>query len=224
MTAAAELRCAATAREYWHARFRGHDVDAASLLAYFAAEKRLRTNSPARSAARRRRGCPWRRRRGGVAGLSETDGFSGGLAAACLVSGFAVAASARCGVRLRLASTAFGFAGAAGGGALAVVSAAPPRPTLRARLLKKPSDGVARRRRRDPRRRAPALAPSRPRRLVRRRHGRVRRIDVAREWCRARATARAATGPGLRRLPTARYRRWAAWRRTPCSCRRRCRY
>src|SRR5207302_7182488 len=72
-----------------------------------------------------------------------------GRAAACrvsagLVSGgfdaaaFGVAASGRGACSPRLAS-AFGFAGD-GGGVAAVVSAVPPRPILRARLLKKPSD------------------------------------------------------------------------------------
>src|SRR5258706_1005139 len=81
-----------------------------------------------------------------TAGVSATEGFSGGRAAACFVSGFGVAAavfgaeaSGR-GTSVRLTSTTFGFAGM--GCAVAVVSAAPPppRPTLRARLLKKPSD------------------------------------------------------------------------------------
>ena len=76
---------------------------------------------------------------------SEIDGFSGGWAAACLVSvGFGAAAAAfgadasKRGGSLRLASMTFGFAGI--GCALAVVSAGPPRPTRRARLLKNPSD------------------------------------------------------------------------------------
>ena len=80
---------------------------------------------------------------------SETDGFSGGWAAACLVSillsvafgaaaaAFGAGASER-GGSFRLASMTFGFAGI--GCALAVVSAEPPRPTRRARLLKNPSD------------------------------------------------------------------------------------
>src|ERR1700726_4347456 len=64
----------------------------------------------------------------------DTLGFSGGRAAACFVSGF----DAGCG-SVRWASITFGFAGT--GCVVAVVSAAaPPRPTLRARLLKKPSD------------------------------------------------------------------------------------
>src|SRR6185437_9270337 len=75
----------------------------------------------------------------GAGGVSETDGFSGGLAAACLVSG--LRAGSGCG-SVRLATIDFGFA-AGGVGALAVVSAvAPPNPTLRARLLKNPSDGA----------------------------------------------------------------------------------
>src|SRR6185437_9499457 len=67
-------------------------------------------------------------------GLSVTEGFSAGFFAACFVSpdlgsGLDFAAARR-----------IGLAGAAGGGgALAVVSA-PPRPTLRARLEKKPSE------------------------------------------------------------------------------------
>src|SRR5436189_1788242 len=76
---------------------------------------------------------------------SETAGFSGGWAVACLVSAtFGAAATAfgadasERGGSLRLASMIFGFAGI--GCALAVVSAEPPRPTLRARLLKNPSD------------------------------------------------------------------------------------
>src|SRR5258705_2871578 len=83
-----------------------------------------------------------------AAGASVTDGFRGGRTAACLVwgaagveegvEGFGADASGRSGATLRLVSMIFGFAGTAGG-ALAVVSAA-PMPTLRARLLKKPSD------------------------------------------------------------------------------------
>jgi hypothetical protein len=80
-----------------------------------------------------------------AAGESETDGFGGGWAEACLVSAafgaeataFGAAASER-GGSFRLASITFGFAGI--GCALAVVSAELPRPTLRARLLKNPSD------------------------------------------------------------------------------------
>ena len=79
---------------------------------------------------------------------SETAGF-GGWAAACLVSAafgaaatvFGADASGR-GGSLRVASMTFGFAGGIGC-ALAVVSAEPPRPTLRARLLKNPSDCAA---------------------------------------------------------------------------------
>ena len=82
-----------------------------------------------------------------AAGVSEGDGFSGGRAAAiCFVSdaagvdalGSALGAgvSGR-GGGFRLASMTFGFTGM--GCAVAVVSA-PPRPTLRARLLKKLSD------------------------------------------------------------------------------------
>src|ERR1700682_4894281 len=82
-------------------------------------------------------------------GGSASAGFRGGRAAACFVvsgfggSGFGVAAAVfgtEATWSLRLASTIFGFAGTAGGGLAAVVSAAPPRPTLRARLLKKLSD------------------------------------------------------------------------------------
>src|SRR5450631_1307265 len=88
-------------------------------------------------------------------GGSASAGFRGGRAAACfvvsglvvsglVVSGLGVAAAAVFGTEatwsLRLASMIFGFAGTAGCGLDAVVSAAPPRPTLRARLLKKPSD------------------------------------------------------------------------------------
>src|SRR5205085_8503644 len=81
--------------------------------------------------------------------LSLTDGLACGRVAACLVSAclvsagfddaaFGVAASCRGACSPRLAS-AFGFAGD-GGGVVAVVSAVPPKPILRARLLKKPSD------------------------------------------------------------------------------------
>src|SRR5229473_6197132 len=90
-------------------------------------------------------------------GGSASAGFRGGRAAACfvvsgfgvaaaacfVVSGFGVAAAAVFGTEatwsLRLASMIFGFAGTAGCGLAAAVSAA-PRPTLRARLLKKLSD------------------------------------------------------------------------------------
>ena len=75
-----------------------------------------------------------------VAEASVTEGFGGGLAAACLVStglasGFGAARTTDgCG----LASATFGLGG---GGALAgVASAVPPMPTLRARLEKNPSD------------------------------------------------------------------------------------
>ena len=87
----------------------------------------------------------------GAAGVSESDGFSGGRgadAAACLGSAafgaaavaFGAATSGRDGGSLRLASITFGLVGT---GALAVVSAEPPSPTLRARLEKKPSDCAA---------------------------------------------------------------------------------
>ena len=82
----------------------------------------------------------------GAGALSVTDGFNGGREAACLVSAgfdaaaFGIALSGRGGWSPRLAST-FGLGG--GGAAVAVVSAEPPRPILRARLLKKPSDCVA---------------------------------------------------------------------------------
>ena len=117
------------------------------ILAYFAAEKRLSNEfadtigwapatrpSFAGGAA------------AGAAEVSESDGFSGGRAAACFVSpafgaaaaAFGADASGRVG-SFRLASMTFGFAGI--GCALAVVSAAaPPRPILRARLLKMLSD------------------------------------------------------------------------------------
>src|SRR5476649_820149 len=80
-----------------------------------------------------------------AAGVSESEGFSGARAAACLVSeafgeALGIEASGRGGGSLRLAS-AFGFAGGEIGCALAVASAVPPRPTLRARLEKNPSDG-----------------------------------------------------------------------------------
>src|SRR3984957_9287471 len=85
-----------------------------------------------------------------AAGASESDGFNGGWADACLVSDFgAVAifadASGCCG-SWRLVSLTLGFAEATGWGwgcALAVASAAAPPPILRARLLKKPSSGAA---------------------------------------------------------------------------------
>jgi hypothetical protein len=85
----------------------------------------------------------------GAAAVSATAGFSGGWAAACLVSVFG-AAAAVFGIEPS-GRGGFGLAdGAAGAGAaVAVVSAvALPRPTLRARLLKKPSsdwdeDGAA---------------------------------------------------------------------------------
>ncbi|WP_448890059.1 hypothetical protein, partial [Enterobacter hormaechei] len=66
-------------------------------------------------------------------GVSETDGFSAGLAAATFGADvFGIAASGRGGASVCLAS--FSFAGA-GGGALvvavvAVASAVPPMPTL----------------------------------------------------------------------------------------------
>ena len=87
------------------------------------------------------------------AAVSETVGFSGGRATACLISGldasgleaFGIETSARGGGSFRLASTIRGF-DAGTGLAVAVVSAGALKPTLRARLLKKPSDcevGVA---------------------------------------------------------------------------------
>ena len=81
--------------------------------------------------------------RGAAAGVSETDGFSGGRLAACLGSAFGAdvfgtAASGAARGSVRLASITFGFAGGgrrrAGGGV-----GRPPMPTLRARLEKKPS-------------------------------------------------------------------------------------
>src|SRR5665213_1652501 len=78
--------------------------------------------------------------------LPESDGFKGACAAACLVSDFGAIfdddASGCCGSWC-LASLILGFAAAerGGGGTLAVASAvAPPRPTLWARRLKKPSE------------------------------------------------------------------------------------
>src|SRR3954454_6370690 len=75
----------------------------------------------------------------GDAAASATVGF-GGEALTCLISGleggFGVEASGR-GVSVRFASITFGLAGI--GWAVAVVS---EKPTLRARLLKKPSDGA----------------------------------------------------------------------------------
>src|ERR1700694_809283 len=75
-----------------------------------------------------------------AAGVSDPEGFSGGRAAACFTSGFdtlRIEPSGRCGGSLRLASITLGFAGM--GCAVAVVSTE-TRPTLRARLLKNPSD------------------------------------------------------------------------------------
>ena len=108
--------------------------------AYFAAEKRLSnefddtigwapaTRLPAGAGA-------------AAVSVSVTDGFSGGRAVASFVSAFGAAVFG-IDASFRLASTVFGLVGTgAGAAAVAVVSAvAPPRPTLRARLLKKPSD------------------------------------------------------------------------------------
>src|SRR5580692_1380583 len=75
------------------------------------------------------------------AAASVTAGFDGGFAAACLVSlfeGFGIGASGR-----GLASAVFGRAGPGCCVGAAVASAdALLRPTLRARLEKKPSDSV----------------------------------------------------------------------------------
>src|ERR1700738_4460464 len=81
---------------------------------------------------------------GAAAGVSETEGFNGGRLDACLVSAFGamafgMAASGRAGVSVRLASITLVFAG---GGGLPGASAVPPIPTLRARLLKNPSDSA----------------------------------------------------------------------------------
>ena len=86
-------------------------------------------------------------------GVSEIVGFSGGCAVACLVSAVFGAETFGGWGSFRLVSMTFGLAAVAS--ALEVVSA-PPRPTLRARLLKNPSDCPA-----PPRRRAwRALAPA----------------------------------------------------------------
>jgi hypothetical protein len=70
-------------------------------------------------------------------GVSEIVGFSGGCAVVCLLSAVLGAESFGGWGSVRLASITFGLGAAAS--ALAVLSV-PPRPTLRARLLKNPSD------------------------------------------------------------------------------------
>ena len=137
------------ASEYWMPAFAGMTAGRPR-SSYLNAEKRLSNEFGGRI------GCEpatWPSLGAGAdaaaAGVSEGDGFSGGRAAAtCFVSDAAgvdalgsalgAAVSRRCGGGFRLVSMTFGFAGM-GGCAVAVVSA-PPRPTLRARLLKKPSD------------------------------------------------------------------------------------
>ena len=106
------------------------------LGAYFAAEKRLSKElactigaEPATSASFAG---------SAAAGVSEIVGFSGGCAAVCLVSAVFGAETFGGWGSFRFASMTFGLAAIAS--ALEVVSA-PPRPTLRARLLKNPSDG-----------------------------------------------------------------------------------
>src|SRR5260370_20621369 len=135
--------------EYWMPGFAGMTARGSGDFAYLNAEKRLSTElagtigaEPASTpscagAANAAAACE-----------SETDGCTGGWAAACLISGlisaaFGAAAAFEAGASerggsFRLASMTFGFAGI--GCALAVVSAEPPRPTLRARLVKNPSD------------------------------------------------------------------------------------
>jgi hypothetical protein len=127
------------------ARFRGHDglvVRRARETAYFAAEKRL-SNEFAETIGCEPATMPsLAAGAAAAAGVSETEGFSGGRAAACFISGFdafGIDPSGRGGGSLRLASITLGLAGT--GCAVAVVSAE-PRPTLRARLLKNPPDSA----------------------------------------------------------------------------------
>ena len=154
------------------------------------------------------------RGRGAAAGVSATDGFSGGRLAACLVSGFGAgwvfgaAASWRGGLgalgldHLRLG----GRRRRAGGGVGRGRRGRPcgrgwrrSRRTVRVGAAMRPaSRGGAGRG-------APQSGAAGASSGDRRRLG-ARRIDVGREWCRARATARPATGPGRRRLRTGRYR------------------
>src|ERR1700732_4002222 len=128
---------------------RGHDEGRRGLT-YFTAEKRLSNEfddtigcEPATMASLGA---------GGAAGRGgPSAGFTGGLAAACLVSvclaaaaavAFGVAPSARGAGSVRLASITFGFAGA--GCVVAVVSAAgPPRPHLGARVARTGGAGRA---------------------------------------------------------------------------------
>src|SRR5260370_6821258 len=78
---------------------------------------------------------------GAAEAVSEADGFSAGLAAACLVSAFGAAAG--CGVSVRLASITFGFAGGSGAvpavlPVLALASAPPPMPPFPPRFSNHP--------------------------------------------------------------------------------------
>jgi hypothetical protein len=109
---------------------------------YFTAPKRLSNEFDETIGAEP---ATWAGAEAAGAGASDTDGFRDGRLAACLGSGFGAAAfgtaaSGRGAGSVRLASTTFGFAGAAGGGVLAVASPEPPMPTLRARLEKNPPD------------------------------------------------------------------------------------
>src|ERR1700733_13674100 len=80
---------------------------------------------------------------GAAAASSVTDGFSAGCEAACLVSVLAVFLGIDAGGGSGLWSPIFGLVGAGGGAGVAVaVVSALPKPTLRARLLKKPSDSA----------------------------------------------------------------------------------
>src|SRR5512143_103807 len=110
-------------------------------FAYFTAEKRLSNELVGTIGAEPATRLSFAAGGAAAAGASAaTVGFSGGCAAACLISGFdafGAEAAAWAAGSLRLASVTFGFAGV--GCAVAVVSAA-PSPTLRARLLKKSSD------------------------------------------------------------------------------------
>src|SRR6476646_5165658 len=131
--------------EYWMP-LRGHDGGFSSDLAYLNAEKRLSNELAGTTGAEPATTPSFADAAGAAAACeSEIDGFSAGCAAACLVSvafgaaavAFGAVASER-GGSFRLASMTFGFAGI--GCALSVVPAPPPRPTLRARLVKNPSD------------------------------------------------------------------------------------
>src|SRR5260370_41907716 len=134
--------------EYWMPGFAGMTARGSGDFAYLNAEKRL-SNELAGTIGAEPATTPSFAGAANAAAAceSETDGFTGGWAAACLISGlisaaFGAAAAFEAGASERggpfpLASRTFGFAGIRC--PPAVVSARPPTPALAARAGENPS-------------------------------------------------------------------------------------